>query len=667
MYTKASLHPNEEQRINSLKQLDILDTAPEKEYDDLTFLASQIFQAPMALVSLIDTNRQWFKSNVGMDATETVRDIAFCAHAILQKKTLIIPNAAEDPRFAGNILVTGKPHIRFYAGTPILSPDGLPMGTICVIDTKPREYNETHVKCLEAIASQVGALLLLRKQIKQLKIAHNNHLINRKALENISEGFVLQDRQDKIIEFNSSACSVLGLTEDQLLGKSSMDPLWKSIKEDGSAFLPEDHPSVVCIKTGQPQKNVIMGIQIASSTPKWIKINSNPLYLDDNSSPSHTVTVFADITKEINFQKDLINKKNELRFLIDSIPHMIGYFDKNLLNISSNLQFANQFSSSTQNIKKSHLKDIVGENLFQSYKPHIETVLEGKSISFESEISVENQSPKNVYITFLPNVESNKVESFILIIMDITKIKTLENERRHLEARLVESARLSTLGEIAGGLAHEINNPLTIIRGTASSAKRKLKSFQLDPNEQIYTLEKIENTVDRIAKIIRGLKSYSRDAENDPMEKVSLLQTLNETLEMCGEKLKIANIDLQIKSDEDIFVMGRAAQISQIFMNLINNSYDAVYNLPEKWIRIEIKKQDSKAVVVIADSGSGINTEIAKKIMMPFFTTKEVGKGTGLGLSIAQGISQNHGGQLFYEPALNNTTFKVELPILQNA
>lgn len=667
MYTKASLHPNEEQRINSLKQLDILDTAPEKEFDDLTFLASQIFQVPIALVSLIDSNRQWFKSNIGMNVIETERDIAFCAHAILQKKTLVIPNAAEDERYASNVMVTGESHIRFYAGTPILSPDGLPIGTICVLDTKPREFNETQAKCLEAIASQAGALLLLRMQIKKLKKAHNNHLINKKALENISEGFVLQDNQDKIIEFNSSACKVLGLSEDQLLGKSSMDPLWKSIKEDGTAFLPEEHPSVVCIKTGEPQKNVTMGIQMGNESPKWIKINSNPLYLNEKNIPSHTVTVFADITKETNFKKDLIDKKNELRFLIDSIPHMIGYFDKNLLNISSNFQFANHFNSNTQNITKSHLKDIVGEDFFENYKPHIESVLLGKSTSFESEIKIKGQSLKSVYITFLTNIEFNKVESFILIIMDITKIKTLENERRRLEARLVESARLTTLGEIAGGLAHEINNPLTIIRGTASSAKRKVKTFQLDHDEQILTLEKIENTVDRIAKIIRGLKSYSRNAENDPMEKVSLQQTLNDTLEMCGEKLKIANIDLQIESDENIFVMGRAAQISQIFMNLISNSYDAIYSLPEKWIKIEIKEQAGKAVVIISDSGSGITNEIAKKIMMPFFTTKEVGKGTGLGLSIAQGISQNHGGQLFYEPDLNNTTFKVELPILQNA
>lgn len=161
-WKNAPSHPREDARLASLRKLNILDTAREERFDNITRTAAATFGVPVALVSLIDKHRQWFKSAAGLETTETPRDMAFCAHAILQQDPLIVSDTREDLRFADNPLVTGDPNVRFYAGAPITSSDGLPMGTICLIDTKPRTLDARQVDVLKDLARQVSEQLRAR-------------------------------------------------------------------------------------------------------------------------------------------------------------------------------------------------------------------------------------------------------------------------------------------------------------------------------------------------------------------------------------------------------------------------------------------------------------------------------------------------------------------------
>lgn len=148
-------HRNEEQRLDTLRSLNILDTQPEDRFDRLTRLAKRLFDVPIALVSLVDENRQWFKSCIGLPVLETPRDISFCGHSILGEDIFLIPDATKDDRFVDNPLVTGDPHIRFYAGCPLKATDGTKLGTLCIIDDKPRHFGDDDLHAMRDLAAMV--------------------------------------------------------------------------------------------------------------------------------------------------------------------------------------------------------------------------------------------------------------------------------------------------------------------------------------------------------------------------------------------------------------------------------------------------------------------------------------------------------------------------------
>ncbi len=262
----ANLHPQEEDRLAELLKFEVLDTSDESCFDELTELASNICGTPISLISLIDSQRQWFKSRVGLDARETPKDLAFCAHAILQKDIFEIPNALKDERFVDNPLVTESPDIRFYAGMPLITSSGLPIGTLCVIDTQPKTLNTEQKRALEILAKQVISQLEIRLHARKMQrmnkerekfygiLAHdlkspfNGVLGLSRLLVNSAEKFDAQKITDYSKEILDSSLKIYQILDEILQWTehciSTGKPVLKSFKiktciEDSTALLSE--------------------------------------------------------------------------------------------------------------------------------------------------------------------------------------------------------------------------------------------------------------------------------------------------------------------------------------------------------------------------------------------------------------------------------------------
>lgn len=257
----------------------------------------------------------------------------------------------------------------------------------------------------------------------------------------------------------------------------------------------------------------------------------------------------------------------------------------------------------------------------------------------------------------------NGVHFIFGTVQDITESVFLEAEKKKAEIQLVNSAKMASLGEMAGGIAHEINNPLTIIQAKASYIKKRIEQQNIDPEKLMLEIDKVYVMADRIAKIVRGLRTFSREGSADPMLPTKIAEIIDDAVGLCIEKFRFHGIHIEVSGDTQDKILCRSSQISQVFLNLLSNAYDAVKDLEEKWVHLEVKKNQRYLFVTVTDSGTGISPALQEKLMQPFFTTKAVGLGTGLGLSISKGIIEDHKGHLYYDAGARNTRFIIELPL----
>lgn len=296
---KAPLPVNEVSRIELLHQLGILDTPREQKFDDLAHLAMTICAVPIAVITMIDVERQWFKTCLGLEGSENSRDVAFCAHAILQpEKLLVVENALEDPRFSDNPLVTGEPHIRFYAGAPLELEPGLAMGTLCVVDYVPRQLNEAQQHALRLLANQVVQLLKLHQRSEQLRIqAEQFQMLSNSAPILIGQ----MDCELRYVFCNYKYKEWFGFDPDNMIGRTPQDVL-------GDAFLPMYHENLLrCLGGEWVKYEQFVG-------GRYLDINYVPIV--QNAQVTGMFTLAMDITQQKLHQHELEGERENLKAVI---------------------------------------------------------------------------------------------------------------------------------------------------------------------------------------------------------------------------------------------------------------------------------------------------------------------------------------------------------------
>lgn len=247
----------------------------------------------------------------------------------------------------------------------------------------------------------------------------------------------------------------------------------------------------------------------------------------------------------------------------------------------------------------------------------------------------------------------------------IARQRAQVDARRHL-ASLANASKMATLGEIAAGVAHEINNPLHTLTLTSHLLQRLANAGRLSTEVLQSHLDKVDTCVRRMATIVAELKAFSRDSSHDDYRCASLTTLIHETLDLCHSRLLSKDVELRVSEVSDRWeVECRPSQISQVLLNLLNNAFDAVLEQEIRWIKLEVQDKGTLFEISVTDSGPGIPKDVARKIMSPFFTTKPPGKGTGLGLSISGNIMTDHGGSLALDSNSPNTRFVMTLPKTQ--
>ncbi len=259
-------------------------------------------------------------------------------------------------------------------------------------------------------------------------------------------------------------------------------------------------------------------------------------------------------------------------------------------------------------------------------------------------------------------VVSHQVMSQIELRKTNQSLKKMYKAVKDTNDHVMSRERMATLGEMAAGLAHEINNPLGVISLLSAEIRQLVAKNEVDKNQINTACEKVEDLVLRIGKIIKSFKTVARKPDLDPLSKDNLMNILEDTLSISSDKIKNQGVKIHLEGDFDKSVMCRSGELVQVFLNLLFNALDANEGLKDSWVKFSVSDQPEFIVLSVTDSGLGIDIKEVSEIMNPFYTTKPIGKGLGLGLGISKKIVEQHKGRLQLDLKSKNTKFDVFLP-----
>lgn len=416
------LPEREAERLQELRDLGLLDTPPDPAFDDLVRLASEWCEVPIAAVSLVDAERQWFKAKVGLAASQTPREQSFCSHALLRPDELMeVRDASLDPRFVDNPLVTDDPGIRFYAGAPLLTSHGHALGALCVIDRQPRELTPRQRQALAVLARQVGTLIELRR--KQAQLEQQERFLMA-VIESLHEGVVIRDCQRRLLLANQSASDILGLPLLESLGKvPDPDPLaWRHM--DGRPMPMADWPDERTLSDGRSLSGELSRLRRRDGHELIIETNTRPLMRDKRVDG--VVASIRDISERHEALQRLRDSEARLRSINDNVPALIAYVD-----LQQRMSFCNHAillwtGRAPQEVQGHTLTELLNAAEYDSHREHVLAALAGERREFGLWSAMPG-TPRFLQFSYVPDCcELGRVRGFYVLGSDLTKMKNLE-------------------------------------------------------------------------------------------------------------------------------------------------------------------------------------------------------------------------------------------------
>jgi hypothetical protein len=464
-------------------------------------------------------------------------------------------------------------------------------------------------------------------------------------------GIIMLDSKGRFLKANDAYQKITGYTEDELRRLSIHDVTHPEHLDEAHSNSSQQKPKVR--KDG---------------STVWVQITSTQIDSIDGIEAGTVISVVEDVTEKRRITLELerktgeaLQEKSNFETFVYGLDHSAGVL---LTDSRGEITYVNEKYVQMSGYEP---EELIGRNVeivrsqFHSadfYATMAKDLAAGRV--WHGELCNRAKDGEHFWVeaSLVPVLTGEgSISHFVAVYFDITA-------RKAAEKNLIYSSKMASLGEMASGLAHEINNPLAIIQGKVQKIQELAEAPTIEAHALRKDLDRIHITTERIARIVRGLRTFSRQGDADPLEPTSIRDVIHQTLDLCAERFKSKGVLVVMCEIPDLNLSCRATELSQVLLNLLNNAFDAVRELDEKWIRIEVRNLEHERIeFMVTDSGTGIPDTVAERIMQPFFTTKPVGQGTGLGLSISRGIIEAHQGSLYLDRTSPHTRFVIQLPL----
>ncbi|MSN26812.1 MAG: PAS domain S-box protein [Geobacter sp.] len=640
---------NEAARLHALRSLNILDTPAEERFDRYTRLAQQILQTPIVLISLIDDKRQWFKSRQGLDATETPRDISFCGHAILGEELFCVPDAAADPRFADNPLVTGAPDIRFYAGAPLALDGGERIGTLCAIDRVPRELSAGQRTALIDLARCI--VDELQVQTTRAQLADREQQLQKSAetvrsiIDTVVDGIITIDAQGVMQTVNPAAERLFGYTAAEMTGKNVNLLMPEPYHSAHDGFLRN------YLKTGR-KKVIGIGREVTGLRKDG---STFPMELAVGEMAVNGRQMFTGIVRDITERKLAEIDMARFSAIVNSSDDAI--ISKTLTGMVTSWNGAAErlFGYSEQEMLGSPMTRIIPQDRLDEETEILARIGNGERIEHLETVRIKKDGGiVPVLVTVSPIKDAaGTIIGASKIVHDISDLKLAQVEL--IKAKEAAEAATLAKSDFLANMSHEIRTPMNAILGMLYLAMKT----EMSPVLYNY-LSKAKGAADSLLGIINDILDFSKiEAGKLEIESIEfgldfVLEQLTDAIGLQAEK---KGLEFLIRYDTEIpqRLIGDPLRLGQVLLNLCGNAVKFTEagevelsfsgrNLSEAGLTLE---------VCVRDTGIGMTPEVQNSIFRKFTqadqtTTRRFG-GTGLGLAISKLLVEMMGGNIWVE------------------
>lgn len=511
----------------------------------------------------------------------------------------------------------------------------------------PVEYTSTPIFENDETTGAVVIFRDVSERRETEETLRKSELKYRQIIDTTSEGYWLIDGETRTLEVNRALCDMLGYEPEEFVGRKPSE----FTDDEGRAVFEAQHT------TREDQNQRLYEVPLIAKDGRRVLAKLSATFLNGNLTDGPTSFAFvADITERKHAELALKEAHQFNESVLSSSPVGIAMYDDAGQCVSANDAVAGIVGATREQVLSQNYHEIASWKGSGLYDMALECMSSGERLRHEVHVKT-TLGRKAILDCHLVPVSVNEVRHLLVMLNDIT-------ENRNMQEQLIQSSKMATLGEMATGVAHELNQPLNIIRLALNNIQRKSKKNAADPQYLADKLVKIDSQVDRATAIIEHMRIFGRKPDAVPVP-LDMKHMVDSTLGLLGEQLRLAEIEVTVEAPQGCRpILGHQVQVEQVLLNLLGNARDTLSDKQDgdKRISITIGEDGPSVVIAVEDTGGGIDADSLGRVFEPFFTTKEIGQGTGLGLSISYGIIKDMGGTITATNTGDGARFVITLP-----